>query len=91
MSDLGDVDILEVINVLKLIGVDAVKLGKNGKNWLADIGILVDLAGHAGDIQKAVADAPKAIPELKDLSPDQQVEVFKAFQDLFAAIVAANK
>ncbi len=77
---------LKTIGDLKNLAVDGIKIAKSGPFGL---GILTGLLKIAGDIKDVVADAPGALPELKDLDGNESSQIGAAAYDLVSSVVGA--
>lgn len=90
---LGIVKTLEVISDLKALAVDGIGLAKSATRgpigWPALLAAVVKVAG---DVKDLVADAPEALPELKEVDPAEAGQLATAayglVKDVMAALVA---
>ncbi len=81
---------LETISDLTSLGINAIYLAKAATRGVLGWGqILAGVVKVAGDVKELVADAPSALPELKDLDSAEMGVIGSAAYDAVKAIVMA--
>lgn len=81
---------LETIADVQAVVVDGIALAKAaGKGALGIPALLSAVLKVAADVKEVVADAPAALPELKDLDASETGKVAEATYALVKAVVAA--
>jgi histidyl-tRNA synthetase len=84
-KELGIQETMEILDGLKLLGVDAAKIAKNGLNW-SDLQHLVHIAQEFDTIKDAVQDADQALPELKDISEEEAIIIVAKVFEIVKAL-----
>ena len=85
-ASLGIKESLEVLAMLKVVGVAAAKVGSDHDVNMADIKHLVELAKKFSVIHKGVEDIDKVMVELKDLDKGETMELGSASYDLIKEV-----
>lgn len=91
MESVGIKESKEVLEGLKLVGVCVAKISADGKVDLSDAVHAVELVKESDKLVAAVKGADKALPELKDLSQAELIELGSAAYGMVKEIMAARK
>jgi hypothetical protein len=86
----GIVSTLKTIAAIQSISIDAIKTAKDATGGpFKIVKLLGDVARIGDDVKELVADAPAALPELKDIDASEAGQIAEASFGLVKAILAA--
>lgn len=88
-NNLGIENIKKTVTALKILAKAGKKIGADGKIDLNDLPHLVELAKESGALAAGIDGAGMVIPEAKDLSAEELVELVQFLIDTVQEVRAA--